>query len=77
MVPDKGKKYLEDLIGNIEVNGLLQPLQLAVSRKTGRAYLYEGNHRIAALKHLEVEWIPVKVHYHFLNDDFDEKYSMI
>ena len=41
----KGKKYLQKLKKNIKQNGLQSPLQLAVSKKTGRAYIFEGNHR--------------------------------
>ena len=57
----KGKKYLQKLKKNIKQNGLQSPLQLAVSKKTGRAYIFEGNHRMICLEELkcELDWFPV------------------
>ena len=57
----KGKKYLQKLKKNIKQNGLQSPLQLAVSKETGRAYIFEGNHRMICLEELkcELDWFPV------------------
>ena len=69
--------YLKELSKNLKRNGLIQPLQLCVSKLTGRAYLYEGNHRMAVFRQEKVEWIPVLVHYLFQNDDNDERYHTV
>jgi len=78
-VPGKDNKYLNKLGRDIKKNGLKHPITLAVSvsKKTGRAYVYEGNHRMAIFINFDVEWVPVKIIYFFLGDDNDEKYAFI
>ena len=72
---DKG--YLKRLQNDIKSNGLKEPLILAVSKKTQRAYLIEGNHRIICLDNLNVHWIPLKINYFFLNDENSGEYPFI
>ena len=40
-----------------------------VNKISGRAYVHDGNHRIAALKRLSIEWLPVYVEYGGLYQD--------
>ena len=63
---DRPATYLFDLAKRIEKEGLKQPIILAVSKITERAYVYEGNHRMT-----------LKVNYFFLNDDHDKKFNFI
>ena len=76
-VSGKGKKYLSGLEKDIKRDGLKQPLILAVSKISERAYLYEGNHRMVVLKKCNVEWVPLKVNYLFMNDDYDRRFPFI
>ena len=76
-VPGKGKNYLLDLRKNIESNGLKYPLVIAVSKLTGRAYIHDGNHRMAVLNNLKVEWVPVKISYFYINDDYETKFHFV
>ena len=69
--------YLERLEEDIKENGLKQPLVLAVSKKTQRAYLTEGNHRIVCLEKLGVHWVPLQIGYWFMNDDDSLVYPFI
>ena len=77
VVPGKGKIYQENLRKNLLKDGLMTPLILAVSKKTGRAYLYEGNHRMVALIQQQNDWVPLQVTYHFLNDDNNKRFNYI
>ena len=36
-----------------------------------RAYVYEGNHRMAVLLNEDVPWVPLKINYFFLKNDHD------
>lgn len=74
---ERGEKYLEKLQQRILKEGLKQPLVLAVSKQSQRAYLSEGNHRIVCLDRLDVHWVPLQVGYWFLNDDNDSAYPFI
>lgn len=74
---EDGGKYLKRLENNIKKNGLSEPLVLAVSKETQRAYLTEGNHRIICLENLGVHWVPLKVGFWFLNDDKSSEYPFI
>ena len=76
-LPDRPATYLNDLGKRIEKEGLKQPIILAVSKITERAYVYEGNHRMAVLLNEDVPWVPLKVNYFFLNDDHDKKFNFI
>ena len=73
-VEGKGTRYLQDLKKSILKDGLLDPVILAVSKVSGRAYLFEGNHRMVVMKELKAEWVPVKVNYLFFNQDDDTRY---
>ena len=48
-LPDRSKPYIKDLGNDIKQNGLKNPIILATSIKTERAYIYEGNDRIGCL----------------------------
>ena len=74
---DEPATYLTYLEKCIEKEGLKQPIILAVSKITERAYVYEGNHRMAVLLNEDVPWVPLKVNYFFLNDDHDKKFNFI
>ena len=70
-VPDRLAIYLTDLGKHIEKEGLKQPIILAVSKIKDRAYVYEGNHRMAVLLNEDVPWVPLKINYFFLQNDHD------
>ena len=72
-VPGKGKRYLNNLGQQIKKEGLKRPIVLAVSKLTGGAYIHNGNH----LKKENVEWVPVKISYFFINDDNDKRFQHI
>ena len=69
--------YLATLSKDIQVNGVKQCLQITVTTKTQRAYLYEGNHRLQALIDVGIEYAPVKVIHFFLRDDADESLKFV
>ena len=56
-LPDRPKRHIKDLGNYIKQNGLKNPIILAISKKTERAYIYEGNHRMAALLDNNVHWV--------------------
>jgi len=58
-----GKAYIKKLENEILRDGLKEPLILAVSKISQRAYLTEGNHRIICLDNLGVHWVPLQVGY--------------
>lgn len=72
-----GDQFLKKLERDIKKSGLKEPLILAISKETQRAYLTEGNHRIICLDRLGVHWVPLKISYWFLNDSNNEKYPFI
>ena len=76
-IPGRAKNYLNKLKVAIKKEGLRHPLILSISKKTERAYLYEGNHRLAVLRNEGVQWVPLKVQYYFLNDDYDQRFRYI
>ena len=59
-LPDRLATYLTDLGKRIEKEGLKQPIILAVSKITERAYIYDRNHRMAVLLNEGVPWVPLK-----------------
>ena len=74
---DRRKTLLKDLGNDIKQNGLRNPIILAISKKTERAYIYEGNHRMAALLDNNVDWVPLMVNYFFLNNDDDTRFCLV
>ena len=74
---DEPATYLTDLEKCIEKEGLKQPIIVAVSKITERAYIYEGNHRMAIVLNEDVPWVSLKVSYFFLQDDDDQKFNFI
>ena len=74
---DEPATYLTYLEKCIEKEGLKQPIILAVSKITVRAYIYERNNRMAVLLNEDVPWVSLKVNYFFLHDDHDQKFSFI
>jgi len=72
-----GLKFLERLEKQIKVEGLKEPLILAVSKLTQRAYLTEGNHRMVCLENLGVHWVPLRITTMFFNDDNSPEYPYI
>ena len=64
---------LKDLGNDIKQNGSRNPIILAISKKTERAYIYEGNHRMAALLDNNVDWVPLMLDHFFLNDGDDTR----
>ena len=76
-LPGKGKVYKEKLWSDIKKNGLENPLSLSVSQKTGRAVLFDGNHRLTIFRNKKVEWVPLKVSYFFIENDYDESFNLI
>lgn len=76
-VPGKGKTYLAKLKREITRDGLKYPITLAVNKNNGKAYIYEGNHRLTIFKDKNVEWVPVKVNYLFYHQDDDPRFRYI
>ena len=76
-LPGKGKEYMKDLWCDIERNGLQNPLSLSVSKATGRAVIFDGNHRLTLFRNKNVEWVPLNVSYFFIEDDFDKSFSLV
>ena len=76
-LPDRSKRYIKDLENDIKQNDLKNPVVLAISKKTERAYIYEGNHRMAALLDNNIDWVPLMVNYFFLNDDDDTHFCFV
>jgi len=72
-----GKAYIKKLENEILRDGLKEPLILAVSKISQRAYLTEGNHRIICLDNLGVHWVPLQVGYWFLNDHNSTEFPFI
>jgi ribosomal protein S18 acetylase RimI-like enzyme len=55
-------EYLNKLMGDIQQNGIQEPLILEYSRSTRTALLTEGNHRLAAALRLGLTEVPVRVY---------------
>ena len=68
-LPDRPAKYLTDLRKRIE--------KVTVSKITERAYVYEGNHRMAVSLIKDAPWVPLKINYFFLNGDQDKKFRFM
>ena len=51
------------------------PLLLMVNKQTGRGYIHDGNHRIAAFNQLGVQWVPLNIQYCGLYDNGRELFS--
>ena len=75
--PGKRKNYLKRLTDTLLSEGLYYPATLAVSKKTGKAYVYEGNHRLAALINTGTKWVPVVITYYFIRDTHDPTLNYI
>lgn len=73
----KGKKYMTQLWCDLLKNGLKYPLSLSVSKKTGRAVIFDGNHRLTLLRNKKVKWVPLEVLYFFIEDDYDESFPIV
>ena len=73
----EGKKYLNQLWSDIKRNGLQNSLSLSVSPKTGRAVLFDGNHRLTLFRNKKIEWVPWKVSYFFIEDEDDESFRFV
>ena len=58
---------LKDLGNDIKQNGLRNPIILAISKKTERAYIYEGN----------LNWVPLMLDYLLLNDGDDTRFCPV
>ena len=69
--PAKSKDYLQKLTRKLVDEGLHYPIMLAVSKVSGKSYVYEGNHRLAALLNTGAKWVLVFVTYYFLRDTHD------
>ena len=76
-LPDRSKCYIKDHGNDTKQNGLRNPIILAESKKTERAYIYEGNHRMAALLDNNVDGVPLMVNYFFLNGDADTRLCFV
>ena len=76
-LPDRSKRYIKDLGNDIKQNGLKNPVVLAIRKSTERAYICEGNHRMAALLDNNIDWVPLMVKYFFLNDDYDTCFCFV
>ena len=74
---DRPVTYLIDLRKRIEIEGLKQPINLAVSKITESAYIYDRNDRMAVLLNEYVPWVLLKSNYFFLNDNYDKKFNFI
>ena len=44
-------------------DGLFNEPILAVNKENGKAYIHDGNHRIAVFKRFNIEWIPLSIKY--------------
>ena len=42
-----------------------KPPTLAVDKKSGKARFYDGNHRMALFKILNIKWIPIVINYNY------------
>ena len=58
-------------------NGLKYQLSLSISKKTGRAVIFDGNHRLAILRNKNVKLVPLKVSYFFREDDYNESFPLV
>ena len=58
-------------------NGLEDPLSLSISKKSGRAVIFDGNHRLTILRNKNVKWVPLKVSYFFIEDDYNESFPLV
>ena len=76
-MPGKGKRYLNQLWSDIKRNGLQNSLSLSVSRQTGRAVLFDGNHRLTLFRNKKIVWVPFSVSCFFIADDDDESFRFV
>ena len=76
-LPWKRKKYMTQLWCDLIKNGLKYQLSLSISKKTGRAVIFDGNHRLTILRNKNVKWAPLKVSYFFIEDDYNESVPLI
>ena len=76
-LPEKRKKYMTQLWCDLIKNGLNDPLSLSLSKKTGRAVIFDGNHRLTILRNKNVKWVPLKVSYFFIEDDYNESFPLV
>ena len=59
----KSIDHLSELTKKLATMGLETPIWVCINKISGRAYVHDGNHRIAACKRLTIEWIPVYMTY--------------
>ena len=76
-LPGKRKKYMTQLWCDLIKNGLKYQLSLSISKKTGRAVICDGNHRLTTLRNKNVKWVPLKVSYFFIEDDYNESFPLV
>ena len=76
-LPGKRKKYMTQLWCDLIKNGLKYPLSLSISKKTGRAVIFDGNHRLTILRNKNVKWVPLKVSYFFIEDDYNDSFPLV
>ena len=63
-LPGKRKKYMTQLWCDLIKNGLKYQLPLSISKKTGRAVIFDGNHRLTILRNKNVKWVLYDIYVH-------------
>ena len=76
-LPRKREKDMTQLWCDLIKNGLKYQLSLSISKKTGRAVIFDGNHRLTILRNKNVKWVPLKVSYFFIEDDYNEFFPLV
>ena len=75
---DRSDSYIEDLGNDTKQNGLKIPVIIAINKKkTERAYIHEGNHRMAALLDNDVNWVPLMMTFLFLSNVDDTHFCFV
>ena len=70
--PDARKRVDELTTFLIEKGYNFPPVVMRVNKISGRALIHDGNHRIAALKRLNIKWTPLCIQYDtFLPDGYE------
>lgn len=60
--PREGPEHLDHITASVAEHGVKAPLIMLYGQKDRRAYLGEGNHRLAAAKRLGITHLPVRVY---------------
>ena len=77
-LPGRSDSYIEDLGNDIKQNGLKIPVIIAINKKkTERAYIHEGNHRMAPLLDNDVNWVPLMMTFLFLSNVDDTHFCFV